>query len=82
MFLDFDGTVIDYFNGIDDLRNKLIRFVGDPSERVREDYLRIFRYFRFYVRYGCLTKHDEKNYRCYSLEQGRTESDQRGEDMG
>lgn len=59
MFLDFDGNVIDYFNGLDDLKNRFIRFVGDPAERVREDYLRIFRYFRFYVRYGCLTKHDE-----------------------
>lgn len=60
MFLDFDGNVIDYFNGIDDLKNKLIRFVGDPGERIREDYLRIFRYFRFYVRYGCLTKHEDE----------------------
>lgn len=58
MFLDLDGNVIDYFNGREDLERKLIRFVGDPGERVREDYLRIFRYFRFYVRYGCLTKHD------------------------
>lgn len=58
MFLDLEGNVIDYFNGREDLERKLIRFVGDPGERVREDYLRIFRYFRFYVRYGCLTKHD------------------------
>lgn len=60
MFLDFEGNVIDYFNGREDLERKLIRFVGDPGERVREDYLRIFRYFRFYVRYGCLTQHEEK----------------------
>jgi len=58
MFLDLDGNVIDYFNGSEDLSNKMIRFVGNPSERIREDYLRIFRYFRFYVRYGCHTKHD------------------------
>lgn len=53
-----DGNVIDYFNGTEDLEKKLIRFVGDPNERIREDYLRIFRYFRFYVRYGCHKRHD------------------------
>ena len=58
MFLDMEGNVIDYFDGAEDLSKKLIRFVGDPNERIREDYLRIFRYFRFYVRYGCHTKHD------------------------
>ena len=58
MFLDLEGNVIDYFNGREDLEKKEIRFVGDPSERIREDYLRIFRYFRFYVRYGCHSRHD------------------------
>lgn len=36
----------DYFNGIEDLKHRRIRFVGDPGERIREDYLRILRYFR------------------------------------
>ena len=44
--LDLEGTVYDYFNGIDDLNHRRIRFVGDPAERIREDYLRILRYFR------------------------------------
>ena len=44
--LDLKGTVYDYFNGIDDLNHRRIRFVGDPAERIREDYLRILRYFR------------------------------------
>uniref|UniRef100_T1IQP8 Poly A polymerase head domain-containing protein n=1 Tax=Strigamia maritima TaxID=126957 RepID=T1IQP8_STRMM len=48
MFLGFDGTVYDYFNGIGDLENRRIRFVGNAMDRIREDYLRIFRYFRFY----------------------------------
>ncbi|XP_067907591.1 CCA tRNA nucleotidyltransferase 1, mitochondrial [Heterodontus francisci] len=48
MFLDLDGTLYDYFNGYEDLKNKKVRFVGDPSQRIQEDYLRIMRYFRFY----------------------------------
>lgn len=45
-----DGTVYDYFNGIEDLKNKRIRFVGDAATRIQEDFLRILRYFRFYGR--------------------------------
>ncbi|XP_022335319.2 CCA tRNA nucleotidyltransferase 1, mitochondrial-like [Crassostrea virginica] len=50
MFLDFQGTLYDYFNGKEDLENRRIRFVGDPTERIQEDYLRIMRYFRFFGR--------------------------------
>ncbi|XP_037093627.1 CCA tRNA nucleotidyltransferase 1, mitochondrial-like [Pollicipes pollicipes] len=50
MFLDFDGTVYDYFDGVDDLERRRVRFVGDPARRIQEDYLRILRYFRFYGR--------------------------------
>ena len=60
MFLDLEGNVIDFFDGMTDLRNKVIRFVGDPSERIKEDYLRIFRYFRFYIRYGFPRPHDQR----------------------
>ncbi|XP_063797371.1 CCA tRNA nucleotidyltransferase 1, mitochondrial [Pseudophryne corroboree] len=48
MFLGFDGTLYDYFNGYGDLNNRCIRFVGDPAKRIQEDYLRILRYLRFY----------------------------------
>ncbi|XP_068109228.1 CCA tRNA nucleotidyltransferase 1, mitochondrial isoform X2 [Hyperolius riggenbachi] len=48
MFLGFDGTLYDYFNGHEDLKNHCIRFVGDPAKRIQEDYLRILRYLRFY----------------------------------
>lgn len=50
MFLDFEGNVYDYFYGYDDLKQKRVAFVGNPSERIQEDYLRILRYFRFYGR--------------------------------
>ncbi len=46
LFLDFDRNVYDYYNGIDDLKYRRIRFVGDPVECIPEDYLRILRYFR------------------------------------
>lgn len=42
-----DGTIYDYFNGLQDLTNRRIQFVGDAEKRVQEDHLRILRYFRF-----------------------------------
>lgn len=45
-FVDVDGEVHDYFNGIEDLQNRKIRFVGEAEQRIQEDYLRILRYFR------------------------------------
>lgn len=47
-FVGFDGTVYDYFYGYDDLIKRRVKFVGNPDTRIKEDYLRILRYFRFY----------------------------------
>lgn len=52
MSLSADGTLHDYFGGLSDLQDKRVRFVGDARERIREDYLRILRFFRFRARYG------------------------------
>lgn len=46
-----DGGVIDPFGGVGDIRYRRLRFVGDPGTRVREDYLRVLRGFRFARRY-------------------------------
>jgi poly(A) polymerase len=46
------GEVFDYFGGIDDLWAGRIRFIGDATQRIREDYLRILRLFRFHAWYG------------------------------
>lgn len=46
MFLDFDGNVYDYFFGYEDLINRRVAFVGKADQRIKEDYLRILRYFR------------------------------------
>lgn len=50
MSLGFDGTLYDYFDGQKHLLEKRVVFVGDARTRIREDYLRILRYFRFYGR--------------------------------
>ncbi|XP_007440690.1 CCA tRNA nucleotidyltransferase 1, mitochondrial isoform X2 [Python bivittatus] len=50
MFLGLDGTLYDYFSGYNDLKNKKIKFVGEADQRIKEDFLRILRYFRFYGR--------------------------------
>ncbi|MBQ8347618.1 MAG: CCA tRNA nucleotidyltransferase [Alphaproteobacteria bacterium] len=47
LYADFDGAVYDFCEGIRDLENGRVRFIGDPARRISEDYLRILRYFRF-----------------------------------
>ncbi len=46
--------IADWFGGLDDLKARRVRFIGDPHERIREDHLRILRYFRFQARFGSL----------------------------
>lgn len=50
--LDRAGRVHDYCGGLDDLARRRVRFIGDAATRIREDYLRILRFFRFHARYG------------------------------
>lgn len=50
MALAFDGTLIDPFGGQSDIIDQRVRFVGNAAERMREDYLRILRFFRFHAR--------------------------------
>ncbi len=51
MAMDGDGNLYDPFNGQDDIKNKIIRAVGDPNERIREDALRMMRAIRFAGRF-------------------------------
>jgi len=46
------GEIHDYFGGLADLEQGLVRFIGDPLERIAEDHLRILRLFRFHERFG------------------------------
>lgn len=59
VYADEQGNVFDYYNGIEDLEKGIVRFIGDPNQRIREDYLRILRFFRFYGLFG-RTSVDEK----------------------
>jgi poly(A) polymerase len=46
------GRIFDYFDGVEDLRARRVRFIGDPLTRIAEDHLRILRFFRFHARFG------------------------------
>jgi tRNA nucleotidyltransferase/poly(A) polymerase len=48
----FDGYIIDPFGGVDDIKNHRVRMVGSASDRFKEDYLRILRFFRFHARFA------------------------------
>ena len=50
--VDADGRVHDHVGGLDDIAAKRVRFIGDPSQRIAEDYLRILRFFRIHAAYG------------------------------
>ena len=52
LYAEADGTVIDLVGGVADIEARRLRFIGDAEQRIREDYLRILRFFRFFAWYG------------------------------
>ena len=52
IYSDIEGNLFDPFNGKDDLEKGLVKFIGNPEKRIKEDYLRILRYLRFYQSYS------------------------------
>ena len=50
--VDADGCVHDYVGGLEDIAARRVRFIGEPSRRIAEDYLRILRFFRIHAAYG------------------------------
>ena len=52
LYCDADGTLFDPLGGYDDLVARRVRFIGDATTRIREDCLRILRFFRFTAQYG------------------------------
>ena len=52
IYSDIDGNLYDPNNGHKDLINGIIKFIGEPETRIKEDYLRIIRYLRFYSGYS------------------------------
>ena len=59
IYSDIEGNLFDPFNGKEDLENGFVQFIGNPEQRIKEDYLRILRYLRFYLGYS-KHKHDFK----------------------
>jgi poly(A) polymerase len=47
-----DGVVHDHVGGLEDIAARRVRFIGDPDQRIAEDYLRILRFFRMHAAYG------------------------------
>ncbi|TPI16749.1 CCA tRNA nucleotidyltransferase [Mesorhizobium sp. B4-1-3] len=52
LYAEADGTIVDLVGGIADVEARRLRFIGDAEARIREDYLRILRFFRFFAWYG------------------------------
>ena len=52
IYADKEGNLFDPFNGKKDLLNGKILFIGDAEKRIKEDYLRILRYIRFFLNYS------------------------------
>ena len=61
------GEISDFFGGLDDLKARRVRFIGDARERIREDHLRILRYFRFQARFGSQPADAESENACAEL---------------
>lgn len=61
------GEIFDFFDGLTDLAARRVRFIGDARQRIREDHLRILRYFRFQARFGSQPADEEAERACSEL---------------
>ena len=59
IYLDQNGKIFDPQNGAQNLKEKKIKFIGDPHKRIEEDYLRILRFLRFSIQYKDFDKDDQ-----------------------
>lgn len=70
LYADADGKVIDFVGGVADIESRTLRFIGDAETRIREDYLRILRFFRFFALYGAGRPDAEGLKACARLKDG------------
>ncbi len=70
LYCDADGTVHDPVSGYPDLVARRVRFIGNAEDRIREDYLRILRFFRFTAAYGAGPPDAEGLAACVALSAG------------
>tara|TARA_B110000438_G_C15789852_1_gene640141 strand:- start:783 stop:2081 length:1299 start_codon:yes stop_codon:yes gene_type:complete len=59
IYVDIEGRIYDPLGGVTDLQKGIVKFIGSPELRIQEDYLRILRYFRFFLHYSNID-HDEE----------------------
>jgi poly(A) polymerase len=59
--------IFDWFEGLQDLKARRVRFIGDARQRILEDHLRILRYFRFQARYGSQPADEQAEKACAEL---------------
>jgi poly(A) polymerase len=52
MYLSLSGQLFDFFGGKSDLHKGIVRFIGDPKQRLAEDHLRLLRYYRFWGKFS------------------------------
>ena len=70
MSMDKAGRLYDYFGGKADLKNGVVRFIGDPADRIPEDFIRIYRYFRFWSVFGGSAPDDRIIALCHRYRRG------------
>lgn len=70
LYLNSDGTVFDPLGGMQDVLSQNVRFIDDAETRIREDYLRILRFFRFFAWYGRFRPDAEGLKACGRLKDG------------
>lgn len=70
LYAEADGHVVDLVGGLADLKTRTLRFIGDAETRIREDYLRILRFFRFFAWYGSGRPEAEGLKACARLKEG------------
>ena len=70
IYLDEAGTIYDPFDGRMDLGARRVRFIGEEKQRIKEDYLRIYRFYRFSARYGGAEPDRAGDQACRALKAG------------
>ena len=70
IYLGADGVIYDPFGGRKDLAARRVRFIGEPEQRIEEDYLRIYRFYRFSARYGGAEPDKAGDQACWALKAG------------
>ena len=57
IYLNKNGKIFDPQSGLIDLKNNIVKFIGDPQTRIKEDFLRIIRFLRFTIQYNSSIEH-------------------------